>query len=1397
MKTDSMSLASSAKTVAATGRGRARGFGAWAALAILGATASGALLAQAPQAVGTWTPVGPMAAPLADGAVVALPDDRTLVLGGTLDGGVLSDAATLYDPATNAVSAAGTLASPRTGHTATLLRDGRVLVAGGMTTEGVVSSQIEVFDLASGTSSVIALLPEPRSGHAAAALLDGTVLIAGGVTVDGAILRSAVIVDPATAAIASVAGQLHAARAHASATTLLDGRVLVAGGTNGTANLVSAEIYDPYLRSFAVSATRMSVGRQGHSAVLLPHNGSVLVAGGTSNGVAQAGADLFLPAVFPDPFSYGEGEFVGTGAMAAARARVVAGPTHVEGYAFASAAGSADREIYRFATVRTDKDDYAPGELALITGSGWQPNEDVTLLFQEDPAVHDDYVLTVRADDDGNIHWNQWAPDQHDFGVRFYLTASGSRSRAQTTFTDGNKVSFSLSANGPEITTFGSVSANQCVNAFVQERQGGNLDTDGHGARTVTLTSTPGGASFFTGPNCVAAASTSTVTIAPDGVSAAFSFRIAPGSATSYVINGNGGLSGGNNASASVTVAQDTTQPTVTISSPVGDPTNAASFAVSVTFSEAVTGFGASGLTIGNGVAGPVSGSGALYSFTLTPSGDGLVTVDIAQNVAQDAAGNGNLAAATFSRTSDRTAPSITAQRTPAANAFGWNNTDVTASYTASDALSGLDASSPATGSFTFTAEGSGQSHTFTVTDRAGNTATATVGSVNIDRTAPVVSAAVAPAANAQGWHNTDVTVTFSGSDGLSGIDACQAPSVLSTEGAGQSASGGCTDKAGNTASATASGINIDKTAPTISTSRAPAANAAGWNNTDVVASYTASDALAGLAADSPADGTHTFTAEGAAQSHTFTVTDQAGNSAQATVGGVNIDKTPPAVGAAAAPAANAHGWNNTDVTVTFSATDALSGVADCQAPTVLSSEGAGQSASGSCTDQAGNTAQATASGINIDKTAPSISADRTPAANAFGWNNTDVTASYTASDTLAGLAADSPATGTFTFSSQGAGQSHTFTVTDKAGNTATATIGSVNIDKTAPSVSATVAPPANVHGWHNTDVTVTFAGTDGLSGIDTCQTATVLSAEGAGQQASGSCTDKAGNTASATASGISIDKTAPTISTSRTPAANAAGWNNTNVTASYTAADALSDLASPATGSYVFSAEGMALAHTFTVSDKAGNTASATVGGVNIDKTAPTVVAVVEPNPVILNGAATATATATDTLSGVQAQSCPSVDTSAVGAKTLTCSAIDNAGNIGIGVAQYSVLYAWTGFLQPINDTAHQIGTTQSKFKAGQTVPAKFLLRDADGNVVQQTGNPGFLRSGNLGACATYATPEEVEVLSPDVVPVFKWDGAQYHFNWSTKGLSSGVYRISAKLDDGTQPWVDICLTK
>src|SRR5207247_2682311 len=129
--------------------------------------------------------------------------------------------------------------------------------------------------------------------------------------------------------------------------------------------------------------------------------------------------------------------------------------------------------------------------------------------------------------------------------------------------------------------------------------------------------------------------------------------------------------------------------------------------------------------------------------------------------------------------------------------------------------------------------------------DAAGNSATPqSVTNINIDKTKPVITGGRTPAANANNWNNTNVTVSVTCADtGGSGVDTnTVAGATVSTEGENQSVTntGSCVDKAGNTAdSATVSGINIDKTPPNPPTAvRAPAANANGWNNTDVTVTF-------------------------------------------------------------------------------------------------------------------------------------------------------------------------------------------------------------------------------------------------------------------------------------------------------------------------------------------------------------------------------------------------------------------------------------------------------------------------------------------------------------------------------------------------------------------------------
>jgi hypothetical protein len=61
-----------------------------------------------------------------------------------------------------------------------------------------------------------------------------------------------------------------------------------------------------------------------------------------------------------------------------------------------------------------------------------------------------------------------------------------------------------------------------------------------------------------------------------------------------------------------------------------------------------------------NGTKGALSGSGTTYTMEVTPSADGAVTVNVAADIATDAATNGNTAATELSVTTDQTAPTVT-----------------------------------------------------------------------------------------------------------------------------------------------------------------------------------------------------------------------------------------------------------------------------------------------------------------------------------------------------------------------------------------------------------------------------------------------------------------------------------------------------------------------------------------------------------------------------------------------------------------------------------------------------------------------------------------------------------------------------------------------------------------
>ena len=121
-----------------------------------------------------------------------------------------------------------------------------------------------------------------------------------------------------------------------------------------------------------------------------------------------------------------------------------------------------------------------------------------------------------------------------------------------------------------------------------------------------------------------------------------------------------------------------------------GGVTNSA-FVATFTFSEDVTGFVTSDITANNATVGTLSTiSGSVYTATITLVSDGVVSINIPANVAQDAAGNVNTAAPPFTTSFDATAPSVAITSNATGSVI---NNAFTATFTFSESVTGFTAS--------------------------------------------------------------------------------------------------------------------------------------------------------------------------------------------------------------------------------------------------------------------------------------------------------------------------------------------------------------------------------------------------------------------------------------------------------------------------------------------------------------------------------------------------------------------------------------------------------------------------------------------------------------------------------------------------------------------------------
>ena len=326
-------------------------------------------------------------------------------------------------------------------------------------------------------------------------------------------------------------------------------------------------------------------------------------------------------------------------------------------------------------------------------------------------------------------------------------------------------------------------------------------------------------------------------------------------------------------ASNTLSMTIDRTAPTCTITSNPSGSTTASSITYTFAFSEDVTGFAASDITVTNtgditSTKKTLSGSGKNYTMVVTNSGnEGTQKVSIAAGAGKDSAQNNSSAASSPVVTIDRGQPTctITANKTSPTNA-----SSITYTFSFSENVTGFVASDvtvTSTGDIASTKgtlSGSGKTYTMVITntgnegtqtvsiaagageDSAGNDSSAASKEMKIDKVAPTVTitASEESPTNASsitytftfseivtGFASGDVTVTTTGATGTKSTftDTTAAGATYSTytlvvTNSGSCtqtvsiAAGACTDTAGNNniAASLPEEIEIDRTAPTL-----------------------------------------------------------------------------------------------------------------------------------------------------------------------------------------------------------------------------------------------------------------------------------------------------------------------------------------------------------------------------------------------------------------------------------------------------------------------------------------------------------------------------------------------------------------------------------------------------
>jgi hypothetical protein len=213
---------------------------------------------------------------------------------------------------------------------------------------------------------------------------------------------------------------------------------------------------------------------------------------------------------------------------------------------------------------------------------------------------------------------------------------------------------------------------------------------------------------------------------------------------------------------------------------------------------------------------------------------------------------------------------------------------------------------------------------------------------------------------------------------------------------------------------------------------------------------------------------------------------------------------------------------------------------------------------------------------------------------------------------------------------------------------------------------------------------------------------------------------------------------------------------------------------------------EGENQSHSGTAEDNAGNSATASVSDIDVDRTAPGLTwdggPAHDASYYFGSVPAAPTCTAADARSGPKDCTVSGYGTT-VGSHTMTATAYDHAGNSTDETRTYTV-QAWTlnGFYQPVD-----MGGVWNTVKGGSTVPFKFEVFAGPTELTDVAVIDSFTAKGDT--CPGASTPTDDIEFTTTGGTSLRYDpvAGQFIQNWKTPKNRGACYEVTMKTIDGS----------